>query len=187
MTARLRCVRGRLSPRACPGGRLPPRACPGGRLPPRACAIALAVLVLGAAFVVLALSHHHAPKQAIRTTGAVRARPSRVSAAQIVRASHAARTFLAGYLPFAYGRASASSVPAVTTALRGQLMRDRAQVTPVERSRRPRVLSLSALAEGPDVVVLMALIDDGGIANYAVTLTLRHNEAGWRVSSLGQR
>ncbi len=92
--------------------------------------------------------------------------------------------FLAGYLPFAYGQASASSVPAVTPALRRQLRRERVQVTPVERRRRPRVVSLTALGQAPGIVVATALIDDGGIANYAMRLTVRRTSGGWLVSGV---
>ena len=94
--------------------------------------------------------------------------------------------FLAGYLPFAYGRASAVPVRAVTPALARQLRRDRAQVTPVERRRRPRVFSLTALGRASGVVVATALIGDGGITSYAVRITLREARAGWLVSRVDE-
>jgi hypothetical protein len=74
---------------------------------------------------------------------------SPVPVGQVARARRVARTFLADYLRFAYGRASASSVHAVSLALQRQLMRDHAQVTPVERRRRPRVVSLTTVGQGP--------------------------------------
>jgi hypothetical protein len=160
------------------------------RRSPRARAIAVAVLVLGATVLALApthdmgeRSHHpsgHAPT--IGTRGGARPGPSRVSAAQIARAGRAARQFLAGYLRFAYGRASAASVRAVTPALRLQLTRARAQVTPVERRRRPRVVSLTTVGQARVVVVATALVDDGGVANYAVRLAVRQTSRGWLVS-----
>ena len=103
-----------------------------------------------------------------------------------MRARQVARTFLAGYLRFAYGRASASSVRAVTPALRGQLTRERAEVTPVERSRRPRVVSLTAIGRASRVVVVTALVNDGGITTYAVRLTLRRQRSGWLVSGVDE-
>jgi hypothetical protein len=103
-------------------------------------------------------------------------------AARLARARRVARTFLAGYLRFAYGRAPAASVRAVTPALRRQLKRERARVTPVERRRRPRVVSLTALGQARPVVVATALIDDGGIASYEVRMTLHEARAGWLVS-----
>lgn len=106
---------------------------------------------------------------------------SPVSAAQLARARRAARTFLAGYLPFAYGRASAASVRAVTPALRRQLSHDRALTTPVEGRRRPGVVSLTAMREPSGVLVVTALIEDDGIANYSVRLTVRRTSRGWLV------
>ncbi len=158
-----------------------------GRLSPRAVAIVLAALVLGAAAVALALSGDHgpAPTKSKATRTAHGHRPPAVSARQLARARQAARAFLAGYLQFAYGRASPASVRAVTSGLRRQLVRSRAPITPVEQSRRPRVLGVTALVRRPDVVAV-ALVDDGGIANYAVTLTLRKHGAGWLVSGVDE-
>ena len=105
---------------------------------------------------------------------------------QLARARRVARTFLAGYLPFAYGRASAGSVWAVTPALRRELWRERVQVTPVQRRRRPRVITLTALGQAAGVVVITALIDDGGIASYAVRLTIRRTNRAWLVSRVDE-
>lgn len=157
-----------------------------GRLSPRAWAITLAALLLGAAILALAPTHgvgeraHRASTQA--TTGATRGSP--VSGAELARARDAVRMFLAGYLPFAYGQAPASSVSAVEPRLRRQLMRERVQITPVERRRRPRVVSLTALGQAPGIVIATALIDDGGIANYAIRFTVRGTSGGWLVSGV---
>lgn len=93
-----------------------------------------------------------------------------------------AKEFLGGYLPFAYGRAPASSVPGVASALRRGLRRGRALVAPVERRRRPRVVSLTALGQPAGVILVTALVDDGGIASYALRLTVRRTSRGWLVS-----
>ncbi len=163
-----------------------------GRLSLRARVIALAALFLGTTVLALAPTHEvgdrarrPAPTATTMTTtrGGGR-RPSLASAAQVARARHAARRFLAGYLPFAYGRASAGSVEAVTPALRRQLRRERVQLTPVEHRRRPWVLWLTALARSARAMVVTALVDDGGIANYAVRLTVRRTSRGWLVSSV---
>jgi hypothetical protein len=161
-----------------------------GRLSPRARVLGLAALVLGAAVLALAPTHElrersRRPSTRATTTGAARTagpRPSPVSAAQFERARQVARTFLAAYLLFAYGRAPAASVGAVTPSLRRQLARERVQVTPVERSRHPKVASLTAVGKAARVVVATALIDDGGNANYAVRLTVRRTGRGWLVS-----
>jgi hypothetical protein len=163
------------------------------RLSPRARAIALVVLLFGAAVLALAPTRragHRAQRPSTRattngTTRRARQYESPVSAAQVARARHAARTFLAGYLPFAYGRASAGALRALTPQLRRQLKRERVQVTPLERRRRPRVITLTALGQASGVVIATALVGDGGVANYAVRLTLRRTSRGWLVSRVG--
>ena len=165
-----------------------------GRLSPRARAIALAMLLLGAAILALAPTQAvgeraHSPSDRATTTRARHGappRPSPVSAAQLGHARRIARTFLAGYLLFAYGRAPAASVRAVTPALRRQLKRERVQVTPVERRRRPRVVTLTAVGQASGVVVATAIIEDGGIANYALRLTVRRTSRGWLVSRVDE-
>jgi hypothetical protein len=87
-------------------------------------------------------------------------------------------------LRFAYGEAPASSVGAVAPALRRRLRGQRALVSPVERRRHPRVVSLMATGQARGVVLAAALVDDGGIANYAIRVTLRDTRSGWLVSAL---
>jgi hypothetical protein len=94
------------------------------------------------------------------------------------------RSFLAGYLRFVYGRASASSVPEVTPGFRRELMRERASVTPVERRRRPQVVGVEAFGRGSGVVLATTLIADGGIATYTLRITLRHGRFGWLVTGV---
>ena len=128
------------------------------RLPPRARRVvvaATALLLLAGAITSLTLQAGRG-REAGRSAVTVRA-PARRPAAQpmpprlrppvsgsnLRLASRVARRFLLSYLKFAYGRARAASVEAVTPGLRSQLMRDRAQVTPAERARHPRVVSLA--------------------------------------------
>ena len=92
--------------------------------------------------------------------------------------------FLLSYLKFAYDRARAASVEAVTPGLRSQLVRDRAQVTPAERSRHPRVVSLVVLPTTPGFVVATATIEDGGIAAYRLRFALREEGGRWLVSDV---
>lgn len=107
-----------------------------------------------------------------------------VSASELVRARAVAARFLAGYLLFVYGRASAGSVSAATPGLRGELVYARAQLTPVERRRHPRGISLDAEGRAPGVVVVTAMIEDGGIAGYTLRVTVQGGGAGWVVSSV---
>ena len=92
--------------------------------------------------------------------------------------------FLAGYLPFAYGRSSATEVGGVTPALRRQLLHERVQVPPAERSRRPRVVSLQTVSTTPGFVVATAVVDDGGLTTYWVRFTVQRHSGGWVVSGV---
>ena len=85
----------------------------------------------------------------------------------------------------AYGRASASAVPATTASLSHQLRSDHVVITPVERRRHPRLGPLDAAVAASGVVVVTALVDDGGITNYAVRLTVAHRDGEWLVSRVG--
>jgi hypothetical protein len=107
-----------------------------------------------------------------------------VSASNLRLAGRVARRFLVSYLKFAYGRASATSVEAVTLGLRSQLTRDRAQVTPAERRRHPRVVSLTTLGTTPGFVVANAILEDGGIEAFRLRLTLREQAGRWLVGSV---
>ena len=166
----------------------------GGRVSPsaRLAAAATGVTVL----LVVALALAPPPDRTRRThqsrTASSRARATRsarwragaVSPLQLARARSAAKRFLAGYLRFAYGEAPASSVRAAAPALHRRLRGHRVLVAPVERRRHPRVVSLMDTGQAPGVVLATALVDDGGIANYAIRITLRDTRSGWLVSAL---
>jgi hypothetical protein len=126
--------------------------------------------------------HRHASVSLPRTSP--RRLPPPISATAIVQARRVAERFLAGYLPFAYGRGSALAVTGITSALRRQLLRNRAQVTPVERRRRPHVFSLQMTGTTPTFVVATAVIKDGGLAAYRLRFTIRERAGGWVVSGV---
>jgi hypothetical protein len=107
-----------------------------------------------------------------------------VSGSNLRLASRVARRFLRSYLKFAYGRAGATSVEAATQGLRSQLMRDRAQVTPADRVRHPRVASLRVVSTWPGFVVATVSVEDGGIAAYRLRFTLRERTGRWLVSDV---
>jgi hypothetical protein len=159
----------------------------------RVAVMALGLLVIGALTTTLArgpVIRHKAPaasprdRSSIPTTGGAQQRPSPASAVELADARTAATRFLAGYLRFAYGRASASSVQAVTPGLRRQLAGKRALPTPVERRRHPRVVSLQATGRAPGEVLVTAMVDDGGITTYALRLTLVESHGTWLVSGV---
>jgi hypothetical protein len=153
---------------------------------------ALGVLALGA--VASALTPARWPTRSARPPAARSPRfvqaptgpahPARLSAGALGGARRAAVRFLAGYLPFLYGRGSARSIDAVASALRRQLMGEGARVTPAECLRRPRVISLTVVGQAPRVVVVGALVEDGGVAGYALRITLREGPVGWVASAV---
>jgi hypothetical protein len=174
------------------------------RLPPRVRRIVVAVVALvliGAAITALriapslgtrARSSRPAPRAPARQT-ARHPSPQRlappVPGPELRRARDAAERFLGSYLSFAYGRARAPSVTPVTPALRNQLTREHAQITPVERRSHTRVVSLRVVSlrvvgMTPGFVLATAMVDDGGIAAYPLRFTLQHSAGRWSVSSV---
>jgi hypothetical protein len=167
------------------------------RLPPRVRRIVVAagaLLALGAVMAALTLT---APRSAHKrrqtppppaASSSPRSLPRRlpppVPPTAMRDARWVAARFLAGYLPFAYGRGSVLAVGDVRPALRRRLLRERAQLTPVERRRRPRVVSLQTLGTTPAFVVAAAIIDDGGVAKYRLRFTLQYGAGRWVVSSV---
>jgi hypothetical protein len=113
------------------------------------------------------------------------ARP--ISLSLLAGARSVAARFLTGYLPFLYGRASARSIEGVTTAFRLRLSRRPALVTPVERRRRPRVVSLTAVGLMHGQVLATVLVSDGGVTAYALRITLRAGPDGLSVSGVDGR
>lgn len=168
------------------------------RLPPgarRAVVAATALLLLVGAIAALTLQaggreagrlavtvRPPAHRPAARPT-ARRLRPP-VSGSDLILASRVASRFLLSYLRFAYGRARVTSVEAVTLGLRSELMRERAQVTPAERVRDPRVVSLRVLGTNPGFVLATASVEDEGIAAYRLRFALREEGGRWLVGDV---
>jgi hypothetical protein len=107
-----------------------------------------------------------------------------VSASELLQARGAAERFLVTYLTFAYGRASAMVVKEVAPELHRQLAREGAHVTPAERQRHPRVVSLRLVGIMPGFVAATAAVADGGIAMYSLRFTLQRSAGRWSVSSV---
>lgn len=117
--------------------------------------------------------------------GPSRSAPAPVSPGELARARASGRAFLRGYLPFLYGRAPASRVTEVSPAIRAAISRGQARPTPEQRRRRPRIVQLVAVGQGPGSVIVTARIDDGGVAAYPVTFTLSRRSGAWIVTDLG--
>ena len=167
------------------------------RLPPRARRFVVAagvLLALGAAMAALTLTtpqdsrrRRPSPRPPVATSSPLtlprRPRPP-VSSGALIQVRQVAESFLAGYLPFAYGRGGALDAMGVTPTLRSQLRRERAQPTPLERRRQPHVVSLRTIATTPTFVIATAVIDDGGVATYRLRFTVNHSAGRWAVSSV---
>ena len=106
------------------------------------------------------------------------------SRAEVTHAKRAARRFLAGYLPYAYGQASPRRIRAASARLRLRLTRDHPRVSARERRRRPRVELLQAEGVSRRHAKLAALVSDGG-RRYTVPLELERTPAGWIVTDVG--
>jgi hypothetical protein len=119
-----------------------------------------------------------------RAAGHAARRASPVSAVGLARARAVARSFIGSYLSVAYGRAPAGSLTAATLALRAELASGRAWVTPAERERHPRVMSVEAVGEAPGFVIATAVVSDGGITTYLLRITVQQGPDGWRVSDV---
>ena len=156
--------------------------------------VTLAALVLVALLIVasaLAPSPHRAHRPVPPPAGPARTRRTpaapgsrTISPGRLVAARRVAGRFLAGYLPFLYGRGPARSIRAVTPGVRRLLIRVRGLVTPVERHRHPRVVSITAVGQAPAAVLATALVADGGVTAYSVRIVLRSRRDGWLVSSV---
>jgi hypothetical protein len=164
------------------------RRSPTTRRPPLAGLVLVGLLVVASA---LAPARHptHRPvaPPAVRTRpGGTPAAPGSgpISPTGLVAARRAAARFLAGYLPFLYGRGSARSINAVTPGLRRQLSRMRSLVTPVERHRHPRVVSLFVVGQVAAGALVTALVADGGVTTYALRIVLSGGRGGWIVNSV---
>ena len=68
--------------------------------------------------------------------------------------------------------------------LRGRLRRQHAVAVPAERRRHPRLISLLVTGRDGGILVATGLVDDGGIANYAVRVTVRKTPSGWLATSV---
>lgn len=109
--------------------------------------------------------------------------PIAVSRADVVASKHAARRFLARYLPYTYGRGRARRIRPATAALRRRLSAQRPRVPARERRRRPRVL-LQSDTVGHRHAGLVALVSDGRRRD-SVALELYRAAVGWRVERVG--
>jgi hypothetical protein len=127
------------------------------------------------------------PEQTTDAGGTESSEVGRLSATQrraAREASTAARRFLAGYLPYSYGRHPAGTISSVSPELRRTLARDTPRVPPaLRRKARPRLRGLKVSGVSEREVMLLARIDDGQ-SRYAALLTLQRRGRGWAVTQV---
>jgi hypothetical protein len=96
----------------------------------------------------------------------------------------AAEVFLASYLPYLYGRSTATEVRGATPEFARSLTPRAPRVPPAMRDRHPRVLSLRAASAPAGLIGVTALINDGGLIDYPVALLLARHGHRLLVSGL---
>jgi hypothetical protein len=97
----------------------------------------------------------------------------------------AAIAFLAGYLPYSYGRATARSVRRAAGRLRHELETAPPRVPSRLTRARARVITVRAQAMvGQGAADVVAVVDDGR-RRYRIPLELRETGAGWLVTAIG--
>ena len=87
-------------------------------------------------------------------------------------AEAAARRFLAGYLAYLYGRAPARVIEDASPELAVRLAHERLRVPPAMRERTPRIVSLAGSTIASGGFEATAVIDDGGVSRYPISLVV---------------
>lgn len=102
----------------------------------------------------------------------------------VADAKRAARRFLAGYLPYTYGRGDAERIRSANPALGQELARQPPRVPPtVARTARPRTTTLQAETAERDGASVLALVADGK-RRYTIELWLEREGSEWRVADI---
>jgi hypothetical protein len=87
-------------------------------------------------------------------------------------ASRAAGAFLTGYLGYIYGHRSAREVTGATATFTHSLSALAPRVPPSMRARLPRVLALRPARAPAGLTGVTAVVNDGGLVDYPITLYL---------------
>lgn len=104
---------------------------------------------------------------------------------EIAAARRTVSGFLAGYLPYTYGKREAREVPLVTGELRAALEQSAPRVPPgASRGGAPQVETLQVDASEEDALAFLALVDDG-VRSYTVEVGVALGDQGWRVTGVG--
>jgi hypothetical protein len=104
--------------------------------------------------------------------------PRAVAPREARAATAAARAFLAGYLPYSYGRSDAERIRAAAWRLLRELKASPPRVPASVARARPQLVSVRAeAATGGSNVDVVAVVEDGQ-RRYRIPLAVRHATAG---------
>lgn len=105
---------------------------------------------------------------------------------QLSTARAAVRVFFETYVAYLSGRLPAERVADVSPALRAQLESGRAETTPAERARRPRIGGIAVAIAGPPVsVTAVVTVGLGPSGRSRLTATLEPAARTWLVVAVG--
>lgn len=127
------------------------------------------------------------PTTVVPATGAPRepsVTPTPGRSAQERAAMQAARRFLAGYLPYSYGRGPAGRIEAAAAPLATMLRRQPPRVPAADRQLRPRLVSLEVASSNGDLGFDLAAVVDDGRRRYSMILAVRPAGDRWLVTAL---
>ena len=96
----------------------------------------------------------------------------------------AARRFLAGYLPYSYGRGPAGRIEAAAAPLATMLRRQPPRVPAADRQLRARLVSLEVASSNGDLGFDLAAVVDDGRRRYSMILAVRPAGDRWLVTAL---
>jgi hypothetical protein len=110
--------------------------------------------------------------------------PPAVAPREARAATAAARAFLAGYLPYSYGRSDAGRIRAAARRLLRELEASPPRVPGTVARARPRLISVRARAATSDLDVdVLAVVEDGQ-RRYSIPLAVRHAGRRWIVTAV---
>ena len=110
--------------------------------------------------------------------------PPAVAPRKARAATAAARAFLAGYLPYSYGRSDAGKIRAAASRLLRELEASPPRVPATVARARPRLTSVRAAAATGDLTIdVLAVVDDGQ-RRYSIPLAMRHAGRRWIVTAV---
>ncbi|MGN6373371.1 MAG: hypothetical protein ACTHM1_10360 [Solirubrobacteraceae bacterium] len=99
-------------------------------------------------------------------------------------AQQAASRFLAGYLSYTYGQAHPSQLSDASQLLIRSLRAHPPHVPPAARARHPKVIALQPAPALAGQLGVRAVVNDGGLIDYALKLTLALNDGRLVVTGL---